>query len=188
MLKERPLDTAINISCGIEIFNILLERYGLKKITNYEDFIYKNIKEEILDGGTETKSIIEQMIILYNMMIEDGKAVDVKNVIKETGEGLFIRTSEMINQIFLFCKQYESADLIPLKLKDFKKQAQKAGYISKNSAKNFKIEGKSVKYDEYSKERMRELKVDLIVEPDRLTEVPMSNEDKKIIGGMFPGA
>ncbi|WP_271814212.1 CHC2 zinc finger domain-containing protein [Clostridium beijerinckii] len=188
MLKERPLDTAINISCGIEIFNILLERYGLKKIINYEKYIYKNIKEEILDGGTETKSIIEQMIILYNMMIEDGKANDVKDVVKETGEGLYIRTSEMINQIFLFCKQYESADLIPLKLKDFKKQAQKAGYITKNSAKNFKIEGKSVKYDEYSKERMRGLNVDSIVEPDRLTEVPLSPEEGKIINGMFQGA
>lgn len=188
MLKERPLDTAVNISCGIEIFNILLERYGLKKITNYEDFIYKNIKEEILDGGTETKSIIEQMIILYNMMIEDGKAVDVKNVIKETGEGLFIRTSEMINQIFLFCKQYESADLIPLKLKDFKKQAQKAGYIVKSSAKGIKIDGKNIRFDEYSKERMRGLKVDLIVEPDRLTEIPMSNEEKKVIDVMFSGA
>lgn len=188
LLKERPLETAINIASGIEIFNILLERNGLKKITNYEDYIYKNIKEEILDNGNETKSIVEQMIVLYDTMIQDSKATDVKNVIKENGEGLYIRTSEMINQIFLFCKQYESADLIPLKLKDFKKQAQKAGYITKNSAKNFKVEGKPIKYDEYSKERMRELKVDSIVEPDRLTEVPISPEEGKIIDGMFQGA
>jgi hypothetical protein len=185
MLKERPLDTAINIAAGIEIFNILLERYGLKKITNYEEYIYKNIKEEILDNGNETKSIVEQMIILYDTMIQDNKAVDVKNVIRETGEGLYIRTSEMINQIFLFCKQYESADLIPLKLKDFKKQAQKAGYIVKPSSKGIKIDGKNVRFDEYSRERMRELKVDSIVEPDRLTEIPIGLDEGKVIDGMF---
>lgn len=186
-LKERALDTAINIACGIEIYNILLERHGLKKITDYEDFIYKNIKEEILDNGTDTKSVVEQMLVLYNTMIEDCKTGDVKNVIMERGDGLFIRTSEMLNQIFLFCKQYESADVIPLKLKDFKKQAMKSGYLLKASSKLIKIDGKPIRFDEYSKERMRELKVDSIVSPD-LAEMPMSEEDQKIIEGVFQRA
>lgn len=186
-LKERTLNTAINISCGIEIFNVLLERHGLKRITDYENYIYKNIKEEILDNGNDTKSVVEQMLILYNTMIEDCKANDVKNVVIDRGDGLFIRTSEMLNQIFLFCKQYESADVVPLKLKDFKKQAMKSGYLIKQSSKGIKIDGKNVRFDEYSKERMRELKVDSIVEPE-LTEIPMNEADKKIIDGMFPGA
>lgn len=183
-LKERALDTAINIACGIEIYNILLKKHGLRQIKDYEDYIYKNIKEEILDNGTDTKSIVEQMIILYNTMIEDCKTGDLKNVVKETGEGLYIRTSEMLNQIFLFCKQYESADIIPLKLKDFKKQAMKSGYLLKSSSKLIKVDGKPIRFDEYSKDRMRELKVDSIVSPE-LAEVPMEIEETKVIEGYF---
>lgn len=186
-LSNRPLTTAINIATGIEIFNILLERNGLSKLTGYEKFIMQNIKEEVLDGGNDTKSTVEQMLVLYNNMIEDGRAYDAKNVVVDRGDGLFIRTSEMINQICMFVNQVGSAEVIPLKLRDFKKQATKSGYFIKSSAKQIKIENKPVRFDEYSKERMRELKVYSIVEPD-LAEIPTSEQDKKVIGGMFPGA
>lgn len=54
-LKDRTLTTALNIGCGIEIFNILMERYGLEKIEDYEKFIIQNIKEEILEGSEDVK-------------------------------------------------------------------------------------------------------------------------------------
>ena len=176
-LKERALGTALNIACGIEIFNKLLEEHGLKKITGYEKYIFQNIKEEILDGGNDTKSVVEQMLILYNSMIEDGRAYEVQEVVIDRGDGLFIRTSEMINQIHMFVNQVGSAEVIPLKLRDFKKQAQKAGYLIGMSSKVIKINNKTVRFDEYSKNRMRELKVDNIVEPE-LT--PVDNNGKVI--------
>lgn len=186
-LSNRPLTTAVNIATGIELFNILLERNGLTKLSGYEKFIMQNIKEEVLDGGNDTKSTVEQMLVLYNNMIEDGRAYDSKNVVVDRGDGLFIRTSEMINQICMFVNQVGSAEVIPLKLRDFKKQAQKSGYFLKSSAKQIKVDNKPVRFDEYSKERMRELKVYSIIEPD-LTEIPMTENDKKIIDGVFQGA
>lgn len=184
-LSNRALTTAVNVATGIEIFNILLERYGLKKIENYEKHIFQNIKEEVLDGGSDTKSTVEQMLTLYNNMIEDGRAYDYKNVVADRGDGLFIRTSEMINQIHMFVNQVGSAEVVPLKLNDFKKQSKKSGYLLKLSSKLIKIENKPVRFDEYSKDQIRELKLYSIVEPE-LTEMPMTNQDKKVIKNVFP--
>lgn len=185
LLKDRPLNTAVNISTGIEIFNILLKKHKLKEIKNYDKYIIQNINEEILEGGEDTKSTIEQMLILYNEMIEDGRALDKNDVLRVRGDGLFIRTSEMINQIHIFVNQVGSAELVPLKVSDFKKQAKKAGYLVKSSAKNFKVQNSATKFDEYNKERMRSLNIDSIIEPEL---APVSDEEQKVIEGVFPGA
>lgn len=185
-LNNRPLTTAINIASGIEIFNRLLEQKGLseKVLIGYEKFIEANIKDEILEGGEDTKSVVEQMIVLYNNMIEDGRAHGFENVVMERKEGLFIRTSEMINQIHLFIKSVGSAEVVPLKAKDFKKQATKAGYLIKASAKQIKLDGVNKKFDEYSKDKMRELKAFAIVEPE-IEEAILSESEKKVIDGVF---
>ena len=187
-LSNRPLTTAINIATGIEIFNILLERNGLAKLIGYEKHIMQNIKEEVLDGGTDAKSTVEQMLVLYNNMIEDGRAYNYKNVVIERGDGLFIRTSEMINEICVFVNQVGSAEVIPLKLRDFKKQATKSGYLVKTSAKQIKVESKAVWFDEYSKERIRDLKNFSICKSNELELEPMDNEERKVIEGVFNGA
>ena len=184
-LCNRPLTTAINIATGIEIFNILLERNGLAKLIGYEKHIMQNIKEEVLDGGSDTKSTVEQMLVLYNNMIEDGRAYDSKNVVIERGDGLFIRTSEMINQICIFVNQVGSAEVIPLKLRDFKKQAMKSGYFIKASSKQIKIDNKPVRFDEYSRERIRELKAFSICKSNELELEQMNNEERKVIEGAF---
>lgn len=180
-IKDRPLNTAMNISTGIEIINILLKKHKLKELKNYEKYIIQNISEEILEGGEDTKSTVEQMLILYNDMIADGRAIEFKDVIKDRGDGLFIRTNEMINQIHVFVNQVGSAELVPLKASDFKKQAKKAGYLLNLNSKYIKIDGKTCRFDEYSKERVRGLNVDLIVEPE-LTPV---DDDQKVIEGIF---
>ena len=181
-LKDRPLNTAINIATGIEIFNILLKKHKIKELKNYEKYIIQNIDEEILDGGEDTKSTVEQMIALYNEMIEDGRALDPKEVIKKQGSLLFIRTNEMINQIHMFVNQVGSAEIIPLKASDFKKQAKKSGYLTKLSSKNIKVSGVQTKFDEYNVKKMRALNVDAIIEPE-LIEV--SSEEQKVIEGVF---
>ena len=126
---DRPKNTAVNIATGIEIFNMLLERYKLPILKNYEPFILQNINSEVLENGAETRSTVEQMIILYNQMIEDGRANNYKSVVVINNGKLYIKTTEMINQIFNFINYTGSADVIPIKAKDFKKQASKAGYI-----------------------------------------------------------
>lgn len=164
-LNDRPLQTAINISCGIEIFNKLLKAKGIDyQVTKYEKYIDKNIKEEILEGGSEVKSTVEQMLILYNSMIEDERAIGYKDFIEEAGEGVYIKTTEMLNQIHDFCNRIGSAEVIPLKLRDFKKQASKAGYII--GTKQKRINGANCRCDIYSKERLRELKVFSIVQAE----------------------
>ena len=73
------------------------------------------------------------MLILYSDMIENNKVSNPMIELKD--ENVYIRTSKMIDEIFKFIKDYGSADVIPLKLKDFRKQAVKSGYIKKINAK-----------------------------------------------------
>lgn len=179
-LKNRPLTTAVNIGTGIEILNLLLQDHGLNKLVGYEKYITNNIKEEILEGGEETKSTVEQMICLYNSMIEDGRAEFPEDVVINRGDGLFIRTSEMLNQIHNFVNKVGSAEVIPLKAKDFKKQAKKAGYLEGLSTKIIKVNNKNTRFDSYNAERMKELNIPAIIEND-FTLV----EDTKVIEGVF---
>ena len=62
-------------------------------------------------------STVERMLLLYNQMIEDARA-GLTEVVKTQGDGLFIKTSEMINEIFDFINKTGSAEVVPLKLKD----------------------------------------------------------------------
>ena len=179
--KDRPLVTAANISTGIELFNKLLTQHNIKVIENYEEYIYSNIKEEVLNSGERVNSVVENMIIEFNQIIEDGRATDYKKVIRDEATGLYIRTSEMINQIVNFAKTVGSVEFTPLKLRDFRKQATKAGYILKTNKKQLKVDSKPVWFDEYSKEAMRSLKVDSIVERE-LTPV---ETDGNLIEGIF---
>ena len=184
-LNNRPLNTAINIASGIEIFNSLLTKHRFKAFEGYEQYIIKNIKEEVLEGGEETKSTVERMILLYNQMLEDGRA-GLTEVLKKQGDGLYIKTSEMINEIFDFVNKTGSAEVIPLKLKDFKKQAMKAGYLigTGRTSKTLRDGNKIVRYDIYSVERMKELNVPAIIEPDFMEEANI-DRNGKIIDGVF---
>ena len=184
-LSNRPLNTAINIAAGIEIFNLLLAKHKINQFEGYESYIVKNIKEEVLEGGEETKSTVERMLVLYNQMLEDGRAGSTE-VVKKQGDGLYIKTSEMINEIFDFINKTGSAEVVPLKLKDFKKQAMKAGYLigTGPTSKVIKVNGKSVRYDIYSVERMKELNIPQIIEPDFAEEANI-DKDGKIIQGVF---
>jgi len=184
-LNNRPLNTAINIAAGIEIFNLLLAKHGINQFEGYESYIVKNIKEEVLEGGEETKSTVERMLVLYNQMLEDGRAGSTE-VVKKQGDGLYIKTSEMINEIFDFINKTASAEVVPLKLKDFKKQAMKAGYLigTGTSSKVIFVNKKSIRYDVYSVERMKELNIPQIIEPDFAEEASI-DKDGKIIQGVF---
>ncbi|NFF59833.1 DNA primase [Clostridium botulinum] len=165
-LNNRALTTAVNVCTGISILNILLKNNNIKEVPHgYEDLVAANIKEEVLDGAGETHSIVERMLVLYNEMIEDNRAYNSEDVIKFRGDGIFIKTSEMINQVHEHVNKV-GADLIPLKLRDFRKQAQKGGYLESLSSKLIKINGKPVRYDTYNKDRLRELGVNSIVPPE----------------------
>ncbi|MHC1683434.1 MAG: CHC2 zinc finger domain-containing protein [Clostridiaceae bacterium] len=176
-LKDRPLNTALNISMGMEILNILFKNKGLKTINNYLEHIVKNIKTEVLDDGGEAHSVVEQMIVLYNDMIDDGRAFNVDEVVKYRGDGVFIKTSEMINQIKEHINKV-GADIIPLSLRDFKKQATKSGYVEGSSNKVVKVGLKTVRFDTYNMDMLRELKVHAIVPPEMEL---VTGEEAKVI-------
>lgn len=191
-LKDRAFTTAVNIACGIEIFNLLLERHGLNRVINYEEFIISNIREEVLDGGEEAKSVVEQMILLYNDMIDDGRALFTDYVIRERGDGLFIKTSEMLTQLRVHVKN-TGAKITILSDRDFKKQATKAGYIIETSARQLRPEGNSSPtgkktptwYDQYNLEKMRKLKTFAICSSGELEQIEVSKEEIKIIESAF---
>lgn len=168
-LENRVLSTAINMCTGIGILNKLFKSYELKEIKDYNIHIINNLKNEVLDSNGDTYSIVERMLLLYNEMIEDGRALQVDDVVRHRGDGIFIKTSEMLNQIHEHVNRV-GADLIPLKLKDFRKQAKKSGYLVGMSDKLIKIDQKPVRFDTYNENLLRALKVDSIVPPE-FTEV-----------------
>ncbi|MDP4147466.1 MAG: DNA primase, partial [Bacillota bacterium] len=164
-LSNRPLNTAVNTCCGIEIFNLLLKQHKLSLVTKYAEHITDNIKNEVLGNEEDAHSTVEQMLILYNEMIEDERAVNVNDVVKYKRNGIFIKTSEMINQIREHVSKV-GADINPLGLKDFKKQASKSGYLEVISNKVIRLGMKTVRYDTYNRELLRKLKLYSIVPPE----------------------
>lgn len=167
-LSNRTLTTAINIHCGMQIINKVAAELGEKEIKDFEQHLVENIKTEVLEGAEEVNSVVEKMLITFNQMIEDSRVAYPDSVFTEKNSRVYIKTSEMINLIYEHTQRF-GADIIPLKLKDFKKQAKKAGYLinesvptsMKQPAGNFK----TVRMDEYNAEKLRELKLFEIVEP-----------------------
>ena len=107
------------------------------------------------------------MIILFDQMANDGRVLELEDVVKKRGDGLFIRTSEMLNQICIYCNNTGAADLIPLKLKDFKRQAEKAGYLVKANAAYINIANrKTARFDKYNASLISKLNVSSIIEPE----------------------
>lgn len=185
-MKDRPLNTCINICSGIEVFNLLLKKLNLKQISNYTEVIVKNIREEVLDNKEEASSQVEMMLIQYNSMIEDSRARDVDNVIIRSSEGLFIKSSEMINQINEYVRSVNST-WVPLELKDFRKQAMKAGYITGKGDKSIYSKSlvKLIRYDTCDAEKFRNLDVSSIM-PQEIEDVtdldnviPFKDSDNK---------
>ena len=198
-LKDRPLNTAVNISCGIELLNRVLLKYGLEPVQDYYKSIEQNIREEVLDGGEDTRSVIEQMLVLYNEMLQDNIYFCNRNAIKKgeikTGDygKVYVRTQLVIDAIHRYIKDYQSADLVPLKIRDFKKQAKKAGYIIKNNSRQFRIDtadsgiSSNAWFDEYDKAKLQALKLSAMVECiDNDLEEVVSEFEQKVINNVFP--
>ena len=168
-LKNRPLNTCINICSGVEIFNILLKKLNVRQITNYIKCITRNIEEEVLEDREEALSQVETMLMKYNSMIEDGRARNADDVIRNVDENLFIKSSEMLNQLNEYVKSINSI-WVPLDLKDFRKQAKKAGYITGFGDKPINImvgvKRTTVRYDTCNIYRFKNLGVTSIVRPD----------------------
>lgn len=187
-VNDRVLNTAINISTGIEIYNKALVSVGLDSLVlqDYEKYIEANLKEEVLEGGEDTKSVVEQMLLLFDEMVADNRVPYSNDVVRRYKKNnadtdyLLIRTSEMINQIHTFCRQVGSAELIPLKLRDFNKQAKKSKYKSNVDGKErisqyvyiSQNEKKSTWFDVYDLSKIRKLGCD--------TLAPMNDFEQQI--------
>lgn len=183
-LNDRPLNTAINICTGIEILNKVLTGFELPIIENYVDEIVSNVSEEVLEGGEEAHSIVEQILILYNEMIEDKRAYQLDSVVRLRADGIFIKTSEMLNQIRFHIRN-TGLNINVLSDSDFKKQAEKSGYILKKSGKAILIDKKTIRFDIYNAEKLKKLGVNAIVPPDAIVMSWEPGEEKRIMGMEF---
>ncbi|WP_294365002.1 DNA primase, partial [uncultured Clostridium sp.] len=180
-LSNRVLNTAINIHCGMQIINKIAKELGEKEIKGFEQHLIDNIKSEVLEGAEEVNSVVEKMLITFNQMIEDSRVSYVESVRVQKNSKVYIKTSEMINLIYEHVQRF-GADVIPLKLKDFRKQAKKSGYIvAENVSQKMKQPTgaqKTVRIDEYNSDKLRDLKLFEIV--DQLTPVPIEIDEKVI--------
>jgi len=168
-LSNRTLTTAINIHCGMQIINKVAAELGEKEIKGFEQHLVDNIKNEVLEGAEEVNSVVEKMLITFNQMLEDSRVAYPDSIFIEKNSRVYIKTSEMINLLYEHTQRF-GADIIPLKLKDFKKQAKKAGYLINESIPILMKDpsnpkGKTKRMDEYNSEKLRELKLFEIVEP-----------------------
>ncbi|APC41079.1 CHC2 zinc finger domain-containing protein [Clostridium estertheticum] len=172
-LRDRTLNTAINVCSGIEIFNLLLKKLGLKQIIKHVEYIVRNIEEEVLDDGNEALSQVELMLKQYNSMIEDNRIREIETVIQRRDDCLYLKSSEMLNQINEYLRSVNS-NWIPLDLKDFRKQAMKAGYLTGKGNKSINLgtlaDRKTVRYDTCDVEMFRKLDVTRIL-PNELEEI-----------------
>lgn len=171
-LKDRPLNTAVNISCGIELLNKVLIKQGLQPVEEYCQSIEANIREEILSNNDDTDSTIEQMITLFNDILQDNNYLMARNAVKLEKGKIYIRSQILVDTLFKYQRDYQSIDINMVKIKDFKKQAKKSGYILKANAKQIrdKETGANAWFDEYDTNKLVELGVGEIVECDLMGE------------------
>ena len=203
-VNDRVLNTAINISTGIEIYNKVLISVGLDNLVlqGYEKYIEANLKEEVLEGGEDTKSVVEQMLLLFDEMVADNRVPYSNDVVRRYKKNnadtdyLLIRTSEMINQIHTFCRQVGSAELIPLKLRDFNKQAKKSKYKTnvdgKERISQYVYTGpndkKSTWFDVYDLNKIRKLGCDSLAplnEFEQQIEQSYRTKEDNVVQGRF---
>lgn len=175
-LKDRPLCTAINICTGIEILNKVFSSFKIEKISNYEELVAKNIIDEIVDIKNNNRTEVEEVLVFYNEMIEDGRT---KSVVKIVDEVVCIRTSEMFNQVHFHIKSTGLKKQV-IELSEFKKQALLSGYIVKLSGKVLSFKSKSTKFDIYNSDKLKKLGVDEIVPPNLKEEAWEEGEQQKI--------
>ncbi|NMF06275.1 CHC2 zinc finger domain-containing protein [Clostridium beijerinckii] len=171
-IKARPLNTCVNISCGIELLNSLLVKHNLQPIEDYYQSIESNMRETVLEGAESSRSVIERMILLFNDILQDSNYMSAFKGVKTEKGKTYIRSQILVDTLHKYNRDYQSVDITILKIKDFRTQAKKAGYIIKNNAKQFtdKDTGAKPWYDEYDTQKLVELEVGEIVECDLMEE------------------
>ncbi|WP_082853601.1 CHC2 zinc finger domain-containing protein [Clostridium coskatii] len=185
-LKDRPLNTAINICTGVAILNKLLSKFSLEYIQGYETLVVENIKNEILDNEEESSSEVEEILKLYDQIVGDDRVSDeyLKCAVYRHEGNIYIRTSEMYNQIFSYMK--DIGDKKPMmELKDFKKQAKMAGYLLKPSGKVVKVNKKTTKFDLYDIKKIKKLGLEAIAPPDIFEDEWEKDEQKVVFPDKF---
>lgn len=181
-LKARPLNTAINIACGVELLNKVLLKNDLQPIEDYYSEIEKNIVEDVLEGEEDSRSVIERMILLFNDIIQDNNYWFAKHAIKIEGDNTYIRSQILVDSLHKYSREFNSVDITLLKIKDFKKQGKKAGYIVKPCAKQFrdKDTGTNAQYDLYDTDKLIALQANSILEGDNDLE-PVTVKEQSLL-------
>jgi len=177
-LKDRPLNTAVNICTGLEIFNKLLKKFKMTEIKNYQSSVVKNIVVEVLDNNKEAHSEVEKILCLYNDMIEDQRAYGWNDNLICRDDKIYIKTSEMFNQIYQHMKTIGS-NMPILAIGDFKKQARMAGYLLDIPSKQIKIKTINKKCDAYDTSKISALGLNAMA-PLGYSEQSLDDDDQII--------
>ena len=176
--NDRIKNTAVNIACGIEILNILLEKHNIEKVCDYEKYISNNINSEILTDDDRVYSTVELMLKTFDEMSE---IYTYSSYVKVDKDNVYIRTSEMIEDIFKHIKESGASELVPIKLNDFKKQAFKAGYIKDSKSIPVRFGDRTKRAELYDKKMLLKLGLAYICNVD-INTIQKSNTGKVIQG------
>lgn len=162
--NDRMITAGSNVLCGFQLFNSLSKRNNIDTIKDHLDYIIENIENEVLEGEAETKSITENMLLLYDSMIDSGRA-SWKIVVMDDGADIYISTGEMITQMNEFVKTTGAGDVVLIGQKDFVKQATKSGYITSKSIKA-SIGGKQRRCHVFNRDKLLDLGCECMVNKD----------------------
>jgi hypothetical protein len=106
------------------------------------------------------------MITLFNDILQDSNYIGAYKAVKTEKSKTYIRSQMLVDTLFKYQRDYQSIDINMVKIKDFKKQAKKSGYILKANAKQFRDRdtGSNAWYDEYDTDKLVGLNVGEIVD------------------------
>lgn len=182
-LSDRIQDTAVNAATGIEIFNMLLEKHNMEKITDYEQHIETNIKEDVLNNNNSVHSVVEEILIAFNDAIEADRISEERldAILYVNDDRVCIKTKEMLAEVNQYIRHTGFTDIKPLGPKDFTTQAYKAGYIVKPDYQLKKNGERNKRFPLYNMEKLIALGLDSICPPDRyLAPMELDEKEKEI--------
>ena len=138
--KDRPLNTFLNVMQGLHLFWKALDGYGIDRfdVTEAAEHVAKNIKENVLLGGEETKSQIELNLELIDEAISNNYITDDNVCVDKDNYDVYIHIPTTHAKLTRYIKDYNRNTFV-LSKSDFIKQLKKSKYLKNDKPVTYRM-------------------------------------------------
>lgn len=166
---DRVKKNIANILTGLSMIQAVFDNLKVDMPVNYKD--YKNaiislVKNDTLDGENSSKSAVDNMIELIDLMAFEDNSIGSMYIIDDLEDILYLDVTRIYKRLSKYIKDNNIKDFEYVNEKDFKKQLKDSSYcISNRYNKKFKI------YNEFNQEESKTIscfKLDLDKMNDKL--------------------